>query len=69
MTPVKFRCKRSGNTITMLSEIDIAELRKHESYEEIVNVEEETGQEAPKEVLNKRGRKPRTVEFPEFMKG
>lgn len=31
-----FRCKRSGNTITMMNENDIIGLRQHEGYEEVL---------------------------------
>ncbi len=34
--PVVFRCKRSGNCVKFSNENDIAELRKHESYEEVL---------------------------------
>ncbi len=33
---VVFRCKRSGNTVSFTHEDDIAGLRKHEGYEEVV---------------------------------
>ena len=33
---VVFRCKRSGNCVTFSNETDIAELRKHECYEEVL---------------------------------
>jgi len=32
---ITFRCKRSGNTVSFSNETDIAELRKHEGYEEV----------------------------------
>lgn len=31
-----FRCKRSGNTVSFTNENDIAGLRKHEGYEEVI---------------------------------
>jgi len=56
MTKVTFQCIRSGNRVSFTNENDIAGLRKHEGYKEIINeVKEEIQQEAPKEVL-KRGR-------------
>lgn len=67
MTPVKFRCKRSGNTITMRSDIEIAELRKHEGYEEVM--EEPVALVPEKQVTRERKqREPRKVEFPDFMR-
>jgi len=33
---VTFRCKRSGNTVSFTNENDIAGLRIHESYEEVI---------------------------------
>ena len=67
-----FRCKRSGNTVKFHLEGDILSMRKHEGYEEVVDVETtETVQakspEAPsKEVLTlKRGRKPKDI--PSFL--
>ncbi len=30
-----FRCKRSGNTISVTDSVAIAELMKHESYEQV----------------------------------
>ena len=32
---VTFRCKRSGNTVSFTSQIDIDSLRSHEGYEEL----------------------------------
>jgi len=31
-----FRCKRSGNTVSFTNENDIAGLRLHEGYEEVI---------------------------------
>jgi hypothetical protein len=36
MNPVIFRCKRSGNTVSFHNEDDIAGLRKHEGYTEVI---------------------------------
>ena len=47
-----FRCKRSGNSVSFHDLNDIASMRMHEGYEEILN-EGEKRQEAPKEVLIK----------------
>ncbi len=33
-----FRCKRSGNTVTFSNENDIEQMRKHEGYDEIIEV-------------------------------
>lgn len=69
-----FRCKRSGNTITLTMPEDIAGTRKHEGYVEVV--EDENGlqkeiQAPAQEVIHKpildtstkakRGRKPRNA--------
>lgn len=32
-----FRCKRSGNTVSFLSEDDIRQMRVHEGYEEVLD--------------------------------
>ncbi len=34
---VTFRCKRSGNTVKFSNPDDIAGMRKHEGYEEVVS--------------------------------
>lgn len=41
MTFVKFRCLRSGNTVSFNDETAIAELRGHEGYAEIKETENE----------------------------
>jgi hypothetical protein len=64
MTPIKFRCKRSGNTVSFTLEGDIEGMRKHEGYVEIKD-EEIKVEEATKEVL-KRGR-PRKQDIPAFL--
>lgn len=73
MTKVTFKCKRSGNLISFSNENDIAGLRKHEGYVEIVDVEAskavqtEPTKATSKEVLSlKRGRKP-MGEIPAFL--
>ena len=33
-----FRCKRSGNTVTFSNENDIEGMRKHEGYDEVIEV-------------------------------
>jgi hypothetical protein len=66
MTPVKFQCKRSGNFISFTNENDIAGLRKHEGYKEVVDeIEDEEVQAPTKEVL-KRGR---PAKVPAFLQG
>jgi hypothetical protein len=58
MTKVTFKCKRSGNFVSFTNENDIAGLRKHEGYDEVIeNGNQEEVQASPKEVLTlKRGR-------------
>lgn len=69
-----FRCKRSGNTITLTMPADIEGTRKHEGYVEVLEDENGLQKEiqAPAEevihkpILNtvtkaKRGRKPRNA--------
>ena len=60
-----FRCNRSGNTMSVNNEDDIAVMRKHEGYTEVVNEASTNApikvSQAPKaEVLKHRGR-PRKV--------
>lgn len=65
MKPVKFRCVRSGNVITMRNEVDIAELRKHESYREVIE------EYPPVEKVGKRQPKVKQelfAEVPDFIK-
>lgn len=38
---VTFRCKRSGNVVKFTNENDIAGLRKHEGYEEVIEQKKE----------------------------
>ena len=33
---VVFRCKRSGNTVSFVNDADIAQLRAHEGYDEVI---------------------------------
>jgi hypothetical protein len=35
MTPITFRCLRSGNTVSFIHDHDIEQLRKHEGYVEV----------------------------------
>ena len=37
MKPVVFKCKRSGNYVSFTLEGDIAGMRKHEGYEEVID--------------------------------
>jgi len=37
MTPVVFKCLRSGNYVSFTLEGDIAGMRKHEGYEEVID--------------------------------
>lgn len=43
---VSFRCKRSGNVVKFTNENDIAGLRKHEGYEEVIDNALQKGEEA-----------------------
>lgn len=72
MTRTFFKCKRSGNLVSFTNENDIAGLRKHEGYTEVLDNAEapktiETITQTPpiKEVLKLRGR-PRKVDTPEW---
>lgn len=67
MNKVTFRCKRSGNTVSFTNENDIAGMRKHEGYDEVIDnvetakaIETEPQKEAEKTVLTlRRGRPPK----------
>ena len=61
---VTFKCKRSGNTVSFKSDVDIASMRKEEGYDE---VKDETKEDARKDadenaneekevIVKKRGR-------------
>lgn len=65
MNSVKFQCIRSGNFVSFTNENDIAGLRKHEGYREVIeDGEKEVKQETSKEVLvKKRGRPPVVPSF------
>lgn len=54
MTPVFFKCKRSGNLVSFTNENDIEQLRKHEGYSEVKQDEKVKVEKAPKEVLSLR---------------
>lgn len=54
MTKVTFQCIRSGNFVSFNNLDDISGLRKHEGYREVVSVP--VKQEAPVQVIQKRGR-------------
>ena len=61
----KFRCKRSGNTVSFTNLNDIEGMRNHEGYEEVI---ETVAAEVPsflspvvQEVPKKRGRQKREV--------
>ena len=52
MTKVTFQCVRSGNHVSFTNDNDIAGLRKHEGYREVIENEiKEEIQASPKEVL------------------
>lgn len=56
---VTFRCKRGGNTISFDNVDDIAQLRKHEGYEEVIQevpIEAQRPVEIPHQEEKKRGR-------------
>ncbi len=54
---VVFRCKRSGNTVSFANEDDIAGLRKHEGYVEVVCPPVTSAMPEPE-----------TTQMPEFLK-
>lgn len=64
MNSVQFRCVRSGNLVSFTNENDIAGLRKHEGYIEVIPNAQTTetvqiqSQETPKQevLIVKRGR-------------
>jgi hypothetical protein len=70
-TAATFRCKRSGNLMTVSDDTAVAELRKHESYEEVLSTQgdphgkSQEVQETPEKVLIKkrRGRQPVVPSF------
>ena len=53
MTKVTFQCVRSGNRVSFTNENDIAGLRKHEGYKEILDEVKEEVQAPAKEVLKR----------------
>ena len=65
MTKVTFQCIRSGNRVSFTNENDIAGLRKHEGYKEILDEVKEEVQAPAKEVL-KRTRPVKSV-VPSFL--
>lgn len=52
MTPVFFKCVRSGNLVSFTNENDIEGLRKHEGYTEVKQNEEVKDKKTAKEVLS-----------------
>ena len=44
----KFKCNQSGNTVEFFQEHEIAEMRKHSGYTEVVEVVVETPAVTPK---------------------
>lgn len=62
MNKVTFKCKRSGNLISFSNENDIAGLRKHEGYTEVVDTEIKP----QKETLSLKPRKVK-AEIPAFL--
>lgn len=68
MVTVKFQCIRSGNFVSFTNENDIAGLRKHEGYKEVLNVEapktlEIESEKATIEKVLKRGRPAKVPSF------
>jgi hypothetical protein len=61
MKPVVFKCKRSGNYVSFTLEGDIAGMRKHEGYEEVIDapVPDTPTESAPIDLPKRRGRRPR----------
>jgi hypothetical protein len=74
MISVTFKCNQSGNTVSFITEHDIASMRKHPDYtevldnDEVFSIEEQSfseaeqpqSQEAPK-VVARRGRPPKKI--------
>ena len=56
MEPVKFICKRSGNTVTFSQEHDVLSMRKEIGYTEISQSEQVCNEPVPQETEKKRGR-------------
>ena len=57
-TPVTFRCKQSGHTVTFTAPVDINSMKGHDGYEEVQQGQQ---QEAPtKEVLTSKKSKKTT---------
>lgn len=54
---VTFRCKRSGNTVSFTNPDDIAGLRKHEGYTEVLN-EAETAEKTVETIEAKKEERP-----------
>ena len=63
MTAVVFKCKRSGNYVSFTLEGDIAGMRKHEGYEEVIDAPAPVTPPTESVPLPKRrGRPPRSEE-------
>ena len=75
MNKVTFLCKRSGNTVSFASEVDIISMRKHEGYTEVKDVETsktveiEPPKATTEEVLKPKRGRPFKVEVPAFLEG
>jgi len=48
---VRFKCNQSGNTVEFFQEHEIAEMRKHGGYTEVVEVVAETPVKTSKKVV------------------
>jgi hypothetical protein len=64
MTSVVFKCRRSGNCVRFSNENDIAGMRKHEGYEEVIDAPDPNTptEAAPLEMPKRRGRRARVEE-------
>lgn len=73
MTQVTFICKRSGNRVSFVNENDIAGLRKHEGYTEVLDaqtaetIKAESHEASPKEVLTPKRGRPAKIQVPSFL--
>ena len=74
MTPVFFKCIRSGNLVSFTLQGDIDGMRKHEGYKEVLDVEAPKTIQAvsvstpDKEVLTlKSGRSMKSTKVPSFL--
>lgn len=60
---MKFRCKRSGNITEFTNEVDIAELLKHPSYEEVKNEADEKDADEVSQKADEKAKKRRVLKL------